>query len=73
MGFKTVHKHLAVAPRRENSLSRFLLLIAFVEDSIALFTLEILNATKGPPIAFRFSLGTTQWGLVSVLNANTPF
>lgn len=64
MGFRTIHKHLPVAP----SLRGFLLLIAFVQHSIELFTLHHQQCHEGS--SYRVSLGVTQW--VPVFIPNPP-
>lgn len=66
MGFRTIHKRLPVAPRRENSLSGFLLLIAFVQHSIELFTLHHQQCQDGS--SYHISPGVTQWVLVFIPN-----
>lgn len=72
--FKTIHKHLPIAPGRESSLSKFLLLIAFVLFKIQLrcLHLEMRKRQKASTYLFCFSLALekqdTQKGFVSPLN-----
>lgn len=54
MGSGTIHKRLPVAPRRGNSSSGFLLLIAFLRHSIELFTLENQQCHKESSYHFSF-------------------
>lgn len=70
MGFRTIHKRWPVAPRRETSLSGFLLLIAFVQHSIELFTLHHQQCHEGS--SYHVSPGVTQWVLVFVPNPSIP-
>lgn len=68
MGFRIIHKRLPVAPRQENSLSGFLLLIAFVQHSIELFTLHHQQCQEG--FSYHVSPGVTLWVLVLIPNAS---